>query len=76
MKYLRLYKVMFSTSIARTLAYRASFAVEVLINSVWLVFFLFIIEVLFRHTESVAGWGKGEMVIKSQKVNHHFSGET
>ncbi len=54
---------MFSTSIARTLAYRASFVVEVLVNSVWLVFFLFIIEVLFRHTESVAGWGKGEMVI-------------
>lgn len=60
---LRLYKVMFQTSIARTLAYRTSFLVEVIFNSLWLVYFVFIVEVLFGQTESVAGWSKGGAVI-------------
>ena len=62
-RWLRLYKVMFQTSIARTLAYRASFIVEVIFNSLWLVYFVFIVEVLFGHTDSVAGWSKGGAVM-------------
>ncbi|MBX7134790.1 MAG: ABC-2 family transporter protein [Fimbriimonadaceae bacterium] len=62
-RYWRIYKTFFVSSFARELEFKANFFAKVAQNIVWIVFFLLLILVVYRNTESVAGWSRGEAFI-------------
>lgn len=48
------------SSFARELEFRANFFAKIAQNLVWIVFFIMILLVIYRNTETVAGWTRGE----------------
>jgi ABC-2 type transport system permease protein len=50
-------------SITRTLMFRGDFLVWALVELFWMAVNLFTISVIYGHTESIAGWGKYEMIL-------------
>ena len=62
-RYWRIYKTFFVSSFARELEFKANFFAKIAQNVVWIVFFLLIILVVYRNTDSVAGWSRGEAFI-------------
>ncbi len=59
----RIYRTFFVSSFARELEFRANFFAKILQNLVWITFFLLIILVIFRNTNSIAGWTRGEVFV-------------
>lgn len=59
-RYWRVYKRFFTSSLQRELEFRANFIAKILQNCVWIVFFLLIVLVIYRNTDSVAGWNRGD----------------
>ncbi len=62
-RYLRVYKKFFLTSISRELEYRANFFAKMAQNLVWVGFSILVVLVIFRNTDSVAGWGRGDAMV-------------
>lgn len=62
-RYWRIYKTFFVSSLARELEFRANFFAKIAQNVVWIGFFLLIILVIYRNTDSVAGWNRGDAFV-------------
>lgn len=62
-RYWRIYRVFFRSSIVRELEFRANFIAKVLQNLVWLLFFAAILFVIYRNTDDVAGWSRGDSAV-------------
>ena len=62
-RYWRIYRTFFLSSFARELEFRANFFAKVAQNCVWVFFFIMILLVIYRNTNSVAGWSKGDAMI-------------
>lgn len=62
-RYWRIYRTFFTSSLARELEFRANFFAKILQNVVWIGFFLLIILVIYRNTDTIAGWSKGDAMI-------------
>lgn len=58
-RYLRVFRTFLVSSLARELEFRANFFAKVLQNLVWMGFFVLIVLVIYRNTDSVAGWSRG-----------------
>lgn len=56
----RIYKVFLSSSLARELEFRANFIAKFLQNFFWVTWFLLVLMVVYRNTDSVAGWNESE----------------
>lgn len=59
-RYWRVYRTFFVSSFARELEFRANFFAKIAQNLVWIGFFVMILLVIFRNTDSIAGWTRGE----------------
>ncbi len=62
-RYWRLYKAFWRTSLVREMEFRANFWAKVFYNMLWLGFFLVTLKVIYRHTESIAGWSESEALV-------------
>ncbi|MBV6459090.1 MAG: hypothetical protein HONBIEJF_02230 [Fimbriimonadaceae bacterium] len=62
-RYWRIYRTFFTSSLARELEFRANFLAKILQNMLWIGFFLLIILVIYRNTDSIAGWSRGDTFI-------------
>ncbi|MBX3120120.1 MAG: ABC-2 family transporter protein [Fimbriimonadaceae bacterium] len=62
-RYLRVYKKFFLTSIAREMEFRANFFAKIAQNLVWVGFAILVLLVIYRNTDAIAGWGKGDATI-------------
>lgn len=67
-RYWKIYKTFFVTSFARELEFRANFFAKILQNMVWMSFFVLILLVVYRNTNSVAGWGRGQSFILAATI--------
>ena len=61
--YLRVWFASARYSIVRTLMFRGDFFVWSLVEFFWMAVNLLLISVIYRHTESIAGWNKYEMML-------------
>jgi ABC-2 type transport system permease protein len=76
-RYWKIYKTFFTSSLARELEFRANFFAKVLQNAIWIFFFLMVLLVIYRNTDSVAGWNRGDAFILAATVflmNSVFTG--
>jgi ABC-2 type transport system permease protein len=62
-RYWRIYRTFFVTSFARELEFRANFFAKVLQNLTWIGFFVLILLVIYRNTDSVAGWSRSDAFV-------------
>lgn len=62
-RYWRIFRTFFVSSFARELEFRANFLAKVAQNIVWTFFFLMILMVIYRNTDEVAGWGRGDALV-------------
>ncbi|MCX7798794.1 MAG: ABC-2 family transporter protein [Fimbriimonadales bacterium] len=62
-RYLRVYRTFFVSSFIREMEFRANFFAKLFQNLVWMAFTVIVVLVIYGHTDSVAGWGKGEAFI-------------
>lgn len=62
-RYFRIFKILARTSFIRDIAFRGAFYIDVFHAVLWIGLFFVVIEVLFAHTESLAGWSKGNLVV-------------
>lgn len=67
-RYWKIYRTFFTSSLARELEFRANFFAKVIQNGVWIFFFLMILLVVYRNTDSVAGWSRGDAFILAATV--------
>ncbi len=63
MHYLRVWLASARYSITRTLMFRGDFFVWSLVELFWMTVNILTISVIYRHTESIAGWSKYEMIL-------------
>jgi ABC-2 type transport system permease protein len=64
-RYWRVYRTFFVSSFARELEFRANFLAKMAQNVVWIAFFILILLVIYRNTDSIAGWSRGEAFVLS-----------
>ena len=62
MYYLNLIKTFFKINIQMSLAYRADTIVDILLNFMWLGWELLGLSIIFNNTETLGGWGFGELI--------------
>ncbi len=62
-RYLTLYKTFVVTSLTRELEFRANFFAKIVSNLMWVGFFLLILLVIYRNTNDVAGWSRGDSLV-------------
>jgi ABC-2 type transport system permease protein len=62
-RYWKIYRTFFVSSFARELEFRANFIAKVGQNVVWIFFFILILLVIYRNTNSVAGWSRGDAFV-------------
>lgn len=62
-RYWQVYRTFFVSSFARELEFRANFFAKVAQNFVWILFFILILLVIYRNTNSVAGWNRGDAFV-------------
>lgn len=62
-RYWNLYKAFWRTSLVREMEFRANFWAKVFYNMLWLGFFLITLKIIYRHTESIAGWNEHEALV-------------
>lgn len=60
--YIKLYSQFFKTSFSSLLIFRKNFVVHFFTTIMWTAYYLFSIEIIFMHTDSIAGWAKGEVL--------------
>jgi ABC-2 type transport system permease protein len=61
--YWNLYKAFLRTSVVREMEFRANFWAKMLYNALWLGFFLATLKIIYRHTDSIAGWSESEALV-------------
>jgi ABC-2 type transport system permease protein len=61
--YLRIWLATARYSIIRTLMFRGDFFVWSLVELFWMGVNLMLVSVIYRHTDSIAGWNKYEMIL-------------
>lgn len=59
--YLRIWLASIRYSVVRTLMFRFDFFLWVVVDVAWMAVNLLLLEVLFQHTDEIAGWTKPEM---------------
>ena len=62
MHQLRLIKAFLKVNLQMALAYRADTVVNILLNLMWLGWELLGLSILFSNTNTLAGWGPGELI--------------
>ena len=62
MRSLKLISTFFKINIQRSLAYRADAIVNILLNLMWLGWELLGLSIIFNNTDSLGGWGQGELI--------------
>jgi ABC-2 type transport system permease protein len=62
-KYLRLYWYYIKFSLIISFTYRASFFVEILVDSFYVVWTIFFFEIIYRNTQFLAGWEREELYL-------------
>lgn len=62
-RYWRIYRTFFVSSLARELEFRANFFAKILRNGIWVLFFVLILLVIYRNTDSIAGWSRGDSFV-------------
>lgn len=62
-RYLRLYATFFRNCLVREMEFRGNFLASCLTSIAWLFYYLFFIQIVYSHTDSVAGWSKGQALI-------------
>lgn|GEM_PF-133008 len=62
-RYLRLYATFFRNCLVREMEFRGNFAANAFTTIAWLFYYLFFIEIVYSHTDAVAGWTKGQSLI-------------
>lgn len=50
-------------NVKRVLIYRKSFYISFIAVILWMIIYTLLIEVIYGHTNEIAGWGKGEILI-------------
>jgi ABC-2 type transport system permease protein len=63
MKIWKTYKQFFNSSFQRELEFRANFFAKIIQSAIWMIFFVLIIAVIYRNTDSVAGWSEGQSYV-------------
>lgn len=59
----KIYRAFFQTSLSRELEFRANFLAKLVLNTVWILFFVLLLVVIFSHTNSIAGWSLGDSIV-------------
>lgn len=59
--YIRIWLASIRYSVVRTMMFRFDFILWVIVDVAWMAVNLLLLEVLFRHTDEIAGWSKPEM---------------
>ena len=59
----RVWRANARASFIREMEFRANFFLGILRQGLWLAAFIFLLEIIFSHTESIAGWQKPEALI-------------
>lgn len=59
---LRLLSAFFKVNVQMSLAYRADTVVNILLNLMWLGWELLSLSIIFNNTETLGGWGLGELI--------------
>jgi len=67
-KYWNLYRTFVSSSFARELEFRANFFAKIFQNAIWVTFFILILLVIYRNTQSVAGWTRGQSFVLAATI--------
>ena len=62
MRILKLLSAFLKVNIQMSLAYRADTVVNILLNVMWLGWELLSLSIIFSNTETIAGWGFGELI--------------
>lgn len=62
MHYLKLISTFFKVNVQMSLAYRADTVVNILLNLMWLGWELLSLSIIFSNTETLGGWGFGELI--------------
>jgi ABC-2 type transport system permease protein len=62
-RYWNVYRTFFTSSLVRELEFRANFFAKIAQNLVWIFFFLMILLVVYRNTNSIAGWSRGDAFV-------------
>lgn len=62
-RYWKIYKTFFLSSFARELEFRANFFAKIGQNVIWIVFFILILLVIYRNTDTIAGWNRGDAFV-------------
>jgi ABC-2 type transport system permease protein len=68
LRYWKIYRTFFTSSLARELEFRANFFAKILQNAIWIFFFLMILLVIYGNTNDVAGWSRGDAFILAATV--------
>jgi ABC-2 type transport system permease protein len=61
--YIRIWLASIRYSVVRTMMFRFDFFLWIVVDVAWMSVNLLLIEVMFRHVDSIAGWGKYEMIL-------------
>lgn len=67
-RYWRIYRTFFVSSLARELEFRANFIAKIFQNVVWIGFFVLALLVMYRNTNQIAGWDRGDALILGATV--------
>lgn len=59
---LKIFLKLCNLNLKKLLIYRASFLISLVLMSVWVMAYVTLIEVIFYHTSSLAGWDKGQVL--------------
>lgn len=62
MNILKLLSAFFKVNVQMSLAYRADTVVNILLNIMWLGWELLSLSIIFSNTETIGGWGFGELI--------------
>lgn len=63
MKYFRIYKVFLENALSYETQYRADTWLRLIVNVIWVGVLFALIEVIFTHTGTIAGWEKSEVYL-------------
>ncbi|HEX2999333.1 MAG TPA: ABC-2 family transporter protein [Armatimonadota bacterium] len=61
----RLYRVFLRNCLVREMEFRANFFASLSTIVGWLLYYILLIDLIYRNTESIAGWSKGEALVLS-----------
>ena len=61
-RYLGIYLLLWRNSVVREMGFKVNFLLWIVVEALWFSLQLTFIAVLYRHTESIAGWNKMEVV--------------